>query len=364
MYIVSTTLKSIENLGAERLAKRLRHMLRVIKWQRNLPLTTPVQSRLKIAHTGFRPSSYALYELDIHDPSDYLPDTHYFDSTHINGDLATRLLGDKFQFSSFLGHYLPVPRVLTLLDSGQVHPIAPEAPVQDFETLLEQIEACGGVFFKPNMGRKGQGVFEVRVSGASILLDNRPINRNELEQKLVQLDDYLVTARVEQAEYAAQIFPNSVNSVRLITMQDAEHGLSPFIAVATHRFGGLGSGPTDNVSRGGLHAEVDLVTGELGSAMHPPEGAFEPLIWHERHPETGTPIRGVRIPHWEAIKEQLLETVQRFPFLKHVGWDVVVSNEGFWVLEGNANPASAPQMFHPYLKDPRVKQFYMNCGVL
>lgn len=364
MYIVRTTLRSIENLGAERLAKRLRHMLRVINWQRNLPLATLVRSRLKIARTGFRPSSYALYELNTHDPSDYLPDTHYFDSTHINGDLATRLLQDKFLFSLSLGRYLPIPRVLTLLDLGQVQPIAPEAPVQDFETLLEQIEAYGGVFFKPNTGRKGQGVFEVRVSGKTILLDSRPISRSELEQTLVQLNDYLVSARVEQADYAAEIFPNAVNSLRLVTMQDAEHGLSPFIAVATHRFGGLGTGPTDNVARGGLHAEVDLTTGELGLAMRPPEGAFEPLIWHDRHPETDMPIKGVRIPHWEAIKGQLLETVQRFPFLKHVGWDVVVSNEGFWVLEGNSAPASAPQMFHPYLKDPRIKQFYMHCGVL
>lgn len=338
-------------------------MLSVTNWQRELPLTTPLQARLKLARTGFKPSSYALYELDTHDPSDYLPDTHYFDSVHINGNLAMRLLKDKFQFSLFLGRYLPVPRVLTLLDSGRVQPIAPEAPVQDFETLLEQTEACSGVFFKPNTGRKGQGIFEVRISGKTILLDNRPISRSELGQKLMQLNDYLVVARVEQADYAAQIFPNSVNSLRLVTMQDADHGLPPFIAVATHRFGGLGTGPTDNVSRGGLHAKVDLITGELGLAMRPPKGAFEPLVWHERHPETDMPIKGVRIPHWEAIKGQLLETVQRFPFLKLVGWDVVVSNEGFWVLEGNFAPALAPQMFHPYLKDPRVKQFYMHYGI-
>ncbi len=121
-----------------------------------------------------------------------------------------------------------------------------------------------------------------------------------------------------QADYAEQIYPGATNSLRVLTLQDPTAGDQPFVAVAGHRFGALGTGATDNLSRGGLHAHVDP-KGTLGPVSKMPETGGK-LVWHSHHPDTGGRIEGVRVPGFDLIKRRVLDTVTLFPFLHYVGW--------------------------------------------
>ncbi|MDQ3398324.1 MAG: hypothetical protein M3511_11260, partial [Deinococcota bacterium] len=160
---------------------------------------------------------------------------------------------------------------------------------------------------------------------------------------------------VVQADYARKIFPHTTNSLRIITMQDPENDHRPFIAVASHRFGVLETIPVDNFTRGGLRAKIDLDTGKMTSAKKHPARTKQEFT---RHPETDAQIEGVEVPHWQEVKEGLLQMVAALPFVKFVGWDVVVTEEGFCILEGNNPPSLGIQGWYPFFQDPRIRRFF------
>ena len=41
-----------------------------------------------------------------------------------------------------------------------------------------------------------------------------------------------------------------------------------------------------------------------------------------------------------------------------VGWDVIVTDEGLAVIEGNNPPNRVIQKEHPFMADPRVSRFF------
>ncbi len=64
------------------------------------------------------------------------------------------------------------------------------------------------------------------------------------------------------------------------------------------------------------------------------------------------------------VKRALLEVTARYPAFKYIGWDIVVTEAGFAVLEGNVAPSLAVQIFFPYLKDPRMRAFFTAHGLI
>lgn len=223
-----------------------------------------------------------------------------------------------------LGAHLPIPEILAVLERGQVFATYSGSAVRDVPGLLARSESPGGVILKPNTGRKGNGVQRLQVSRRGTSLDGQLLSESAFKSKLADLDAYLVVASVTQANCAEQIYPGAANSLRVLTLQDPTAEDRPFVAVAGHRFGALGMGATDNLSRGGLHAHVDP-EGTLGPASKVPETGSK-LVWHSHHPDTGGRIEGVRVPGF--VRQRVLDTVTLFPFLHYVGWDVVVAPGG------------------------------------
>jgi hypothetical protein len=53
------------------------------------------------------------------------------------------------------------------------------------------------------------------------------------------------------------------------------------------------------------------------------------------------------------------------PYLPYVGWDVVVTDDGIRILEGNSNSGlDGIQHYGPLLADPRVRRFYESRGAM
>ena len=144
-------------------------------------------------------------------------------------------------------------------------------------------------------------------------------------------------------------------------MQDPSEGDKPFIPVARRCFGVQATTPTDNWAKGGLEAKIDLDTGTLSPARRNPLISRE---WHRRHPDTGVQIAGVRVPKWDQVKSGLLTEVEKLDFCKYVSWDVVVTKDGFTVIEGNNPPDIVIQKEHPFLADPSVKRFFEHHRVI
>ena len=333
--------------------KLFRVLAKALAEERQSAPGLPLAKRLKAWRLGFKGKSYVLLGLDENDPKDYLPDSLYHLTTGLDGKLG-RVLKDKLLFNVIVQRYVDVPEILAVIGKGRIFAISANFEVRNVSGLLDYCEGGHGVILKPCQRNKGIGINALDVCGAAIYLNGRQATKRDVDNLIRQLDDYLIMARVRQADYAYRIFPGATNTLRILTMQDPEDNHRPFIPVAKQRFGVHESAPTDNWSRGGLSAKVDLDTGRLFPARRKP--AISDAVF-ESHPDTGAEIVGVEVPHWDLIKGRLLEMAESLRFLKFVGWDVVVTRDGFCVIEGNNPPDSVTQRDHPFLADPRIRRF-------
>jgi hypothetical protein len=217
---------------------------------------------------------------------------------------------------------------------------------------------------KPVYGFGGRDVLVCRTAAdGGVRVDGEATTRAAFERRVDGLDGYLVTAHVEQADYAARLYPDAVNTLRVLTLRDPDTG-EPFVADAVQRIGTDRSAPVDNWSRGGLSAAV-RDDGTLSAAARW-DGDAGRLRRHAAHPDTGATVEGVRVPGWPAVRDGVLAMAEAVPQLPRVGWDVVATGDGaFTLLEVNAHAGVETLQIHrPHLADPRVRRFYEAHGVV
>ncbi len=72
------------------------------------------------------------------------------------------------------------------------------------------------------------------------------------------------------------------------------------------------------------------------------------------------------MPRGSGLEAQVLNLVRTFGFLNIVGWDVVVTESGSCLIEGNTTlvGARALQIHRPLLEDVRVRRFFEHYGVI
>ena len=130
-----------------------------------------------------------------------------------------------------------------------------------------------------------------------------------------------------------------------------------FMAAAAHRIGTEKSFPVDNCAAGGLTASINMETGIMGKAVTTKNS--DKLNWLTHHPDTNAPIEGVAIPGWGKMTSDILDMANNFSFIPYIGWDIVITNDGFVIIEGNDGPdIKLHQVHQPLLVNPDVKRFY------
>jgi len=175
----------------------------------------------------------------------------------------------------------------------------------------------------------------------------------------------LIERRVHQAHFWSDLFADSANTIRLLTLWTPGE-IEPFVAHAVQRMGTRDTAPTDNWSGGGISAPVTLEEGTLGlGRMHPLKGT-RPQERFTHHPDSGARIEGARLPGWDTITATVLRVARTLPFNPATGWDVLIDHDGApMVLEANANSdIDLHQVHGGLLTDPRVRRFYERLGVL
>jgi hypothetical protein len=349
-----------KNSRLEALAMKIRGFLSLWRMEKKLKTRLPWKDTLRAWSHGFSRWTYSMYGLDRNDLRLYISDRTQFTLLDgINGPHRPAAQ-QKFIFSKYLDLLgVPSPVVLAVVIRGRILAAGDLSRSLGWPWLRERLEERPhGVVLKPIKGCEGIGVAFLRQSGSGFLLDGQAMAEGEAAAHLSSLDDYMVTEFAVQHEYASRIYPGTTNTLRLLTLWDYE-AEAPFLAQAVHRIGTHRSFPVDNfrMGAGGLSAWIDIGTGELGPAACKPEtGAVK---WHDTHPESGAPIRGVRLPRWQEMTTDILRLSAHLPFIPFIGWDVVLTEEGYQVLE--MNPGSGFFLFQvhqPPLQDPRIRRFF------
>jgi hypothetical protein len=311
---------------------------------------------------GFLPRSYDLYALQEHDGREYVTDRQREMTWVLNWPYAG-ILDDKLGFDAMLRrHGAPTPEFRALILQGRLQPLDERGPGAGGDWWRERLDRLGRLVLKPIWGALGGGIKVLERSPGGCRVNGEDVTLQELEARVARMDRYVVSDFAQQAAYAQAIFPAAANTLRVLTMHDARG--EPFIAASVHRFGSQRSkGPVDNVSSGGLCALVDLETGELSHALGLAE--FGHTERYERHPDTAAQITGVKVANWDTIRAGVLEVAGKLPFLPYIGWDVVSTDTGYLIIEGNKqSDVQLLQMHQPLLRDPRVRAFYEREGIL
>ncbi len=317
--------------------------------------------RLAAWRRGFTGNSALVYRLDVNDPREYVSDWDYYRSGYRYNGFFNPIVGNKLVLSQILaGHGLPHPHVFGVLRKGRPIAIGPRVPGDvgdDGRSTIEAWAASGRpLVLRPHWSGAGEGVFFLRREARAWQVNRRPASDEDVRLLLATLDRYIVTAFVDQAGYAANIYPDTANTLRVLTIGDGDGW---FVAAVAHRFGSRRSGSIDNwhQGRGGLNAPVDRASGSLGRAVT--LGGDGRLIEYERHPDTGQRVEGVAIPGLERALAGVLDAARCLPEAPLIGWDMLITDDGYSILEANSPPGITVWQVHaPLLRDPRVARFF------
>ncbi len=184
------------------------------------------------------------------------------------------------------------------------------------------IRKHGKVIFKPIHGSQGKGIFA--------------FSAEEIEDQFVHKcvaivnDEYICEQYVIQHPKMSEINPNSVNTIRAITLFDGQNVKAISAGLRT----GSEESVCDNMSIGGVGAAIDIDTGIITTTGVNYEG--ERFVYH---PVSGTKIIGFEIPYWKEVLEMITECARRVSKAAIVGWDVAVTETGPCLIEANNRPA-------------------------
>ena len=221
------------------------------------------------------------------------------------------------------------------LDTRQTEPL---------ENLIKRDSL--NVFVKELLGECGEGVYLLKIEQGKLYLNNKQATIEELK-KMIK-DKSIIQERIFQHPRLNDLYPHSVNTVRLVTARSTKQII---VLSAVLRTGANGS-TYDNWSAGGIVLGINPETGRLYK-----DGFFNPAFGRrvQRHPDTGVKFEDFEIPFFaEAV--QLAKALHKFFYGVHsVGWDIAITSSGPLFIEGNDNWGLQTVQIH----DRRLKEKFL-----
>jgi len=134
---------------------------------------------------------------------------------------------------------------------------------------------------------------------------------------------------VQHPEISA-LSDSGVNTLRIISQLNKDNeveilGARLRISVNKH---------VDNLASGNIAAPVDLETGKINGP-----GVYSDITKESvtAHPVSGIELVGFQVPHWDEALDMVKRAALHRPENRSIGWDVVLTEKGPELLEGNHN---------------------------
>ncbi|MTI39020.1 sugar-transfer associated ATP-grasp domain-containing protein, partial [Fulvivirga lutimaris] len=271
--------------------------------------------KIKSWRSGFLSTSYLEYDLEKNDRSKYISDYQRWVSIPRINEKYGILIADKLLINDVLHPYKSyLPDVYYYIINGVAVKASHQVKGQELETFMRDQQV---LVFKPRSGHGGRGVFvyEKNVQG-SILLNGKQFTQEQFDEWLLSLDNYIIMEFVSQRGYASNIFAETLNTVRILTICDPQTKTA-HIAAAAHRFGTKSTIPADNWTAGGISTNIDLKTGVLSKSAINPKG--NKIEWISEHPNSGKKIDGVEIPNWKHACNKICEIAEYLHYCPYIG---------------------------------------------
>lgn len=315
---------------------------------------TTFKQKLWAYKRGFTSSKIIEYGLNEENFKKYLSDLDYARLFPLNNEYRY-WVNDKMTTKYILNKYNEhLPEYYYYLKGNRVLPQtdAPSKNDLTVNSVVELLKEKGKLAIKLEAGSLGVGFYKVEFQENQIYVNGDGLSEGELISLLNSLDGYLVTEFLEAHKDIAKIYPETANSLRLWVVKDGD---SPSkVVYALLRFGTDKTGLIDNIGSGGMFSVVDLETGNFDFGYQKENGI---LKQSDVHPDTGMPVRG-QIKDWHNLIDKVEEISDYIGQLSWMGFDVVVTDEGFKILEINSHHnITTYQSFQPLLEDSPASDF-------
>lgn len=310
---------------------------------------------------GFSLAESALYNLTLDNYKDYITTWESYQPRLINNPYFP-ISDDKYLFYLVYSHFIKTPMVYALISDGEIYWLSEE---NNGARLLDFFLSHGGGVIKDRGGCDGFGVFVFTVSSSGQLMYNgSAVSLDQIEKIVLGCKKGIVQERVLQGTFENEIYDKSVNTIRIVTMKrkgKEEHE----IVAALQRIGNDKSKPVDNFNQGGGSCLINVENGEIGpmkSMLYKDaEGNFLEL---DSHPDSGTLIKGKKIPNWQEIKYHIIDLTRKLPFFECIAWDVVLQDDGIAVIETNMKSSLNVFQIHQPMRNTLLGEKYREHGWL
>lgn len=245
--------------------------------------------------------------------------------------------------------YTPVCYFWTCIRDGEwvLYPFL-SAGEKKMEDLLKLLREKKRLAMKPAEGSHGIGFCDLRYSEGRYFINSKAMDEEAFRREIISRgSDMLICEYVREHESLRALYPDVVNTVRIMTIRDRT---GHFIKHAYLRVGTAATGCTDNLAYGGIAAQIRLEDGRIYNPLRLQDHVYTPC---ERHPDTNAPIAG-NIPHWEQIKSVVEELCRYLYPLEYLGFDVAVTENSFKILEINTHQDLQQYPLYP----DEVKAFF------
>ena len=139
---------------------------------------------------------------------------------------------------------------------------------------------------------------------------------------------FIAEELIVQDERMAQLHPESVNTLRIHTLQNkgVVEVFHPYIRM------GRGTSVVDNGGSGGIFTSCNPETGEVLSAVDESGHRFS------HHPDTNFALIGFTVPCWKEAYDFAKQLALANQEIHCVGWDLALTKDGWVLIEGNTRP--------------------------
>lgn len=299
-----------------------------LTWEMDNFKSVPFTKRIEAYRKGY---SYLTYQFKLKNPERFLiPEHKYYQLHPVNG-YFTKWMDDKLSMKYLLkpfDEYLPKyyfhssKGIIHCLDESTEAVGSPESVVSKLKEV--KLLAC-----KPTYGTAGVGFVRFEYTDGKFSINHEIVSEQELKTTISGLENHILTEYLWPAEVFKKINPFTSSSIRVVTVRK-DH--ETHVVAAFMRFGTSKSKGVDNMYAGGILVPVNHKTGELkGFGMVNGKMSYTMI---QEHPETHMPFN-VRAENWEMMVDVLKEMGNFHPQLEYLGYDVVMTDDGFKILEIN-----------------------------
>lgn len=323
------------------------------------PDNLPLKQRLWALKRGFWPSRIKWYGLTEENYRDYINDRDYYRIYPLNNGFSM-WIDDKLTMKYVLSKYNNyMPEYYCKTDENcNIIPLMdfPNDFEKSIDGLISLLVNKKIIAVKKLDGYVGMGFYKLRYDSSADLFyaNDDSFHIYEFEQFIFTLKGYLFTEFVLQNDYFEKIYPMSAHTIRV---QTVKYDNNP--AECIYSFIRIGSDKTKHC--------VSAIGDSITAVVNVDDGMIEHGFYMDDnkewvtctvHPDTGESFVG-RIPEWDFIVSKCLEMHEYMNELEYLGFDVIITNQGFKICEINSHSGiGAMQYDWPMMKDERCFRYF------